>query len=285
MPITVTPFREGIGADVSGVDLAKVTAAEAGEIKRAWIDHQVLRFRGQKLDDDAMADFSAHFGELEKAPIGFKTRQYKTDRPEVTVISNIKIDGKAIGGLGDGEAEWHSDMTYIDMPPDASALYSLEIPASGGDTWFMNMYQAYETLPETMKQRLEGLTCKHDATRSSDGRLRQGFEETYTREELPGAVHPLVIRHPESGREALYPGRRLNAHIMELPPQESESLLDTLWDHLLAHGNTWAQQWQVGDLVMWDNRCVLHRRDSFDPTSRRLMHRTQIRGSARPVAA
>ena len=285
MPITVAPFDTGIGADISGLDLARITAAEAAAVKEAWIEHQVLRFRGQKLDDDAMADFSAHFGELEKAPIGFKNRNYMTDRPEVTVISNIKIDGEAIGGLGDGEAEWHSDMTYIDMPPDASALYALEVPPAGGNTWFMDMYDAYESLPETMKQRLEGLTCKHDATRSSDGRLRRGYRESYTREELPGAVHPLAIRHPESGRTALYLGRRLNAHVMELPPMDSEELLDALWAHLYAHGRTWTQQWQVGDLVMWDNRCTMHRRDAFDPASRRLMHRTQIRGSAQPVAA
>lgn len=284
MSITVTPFEAGIGADISGLDLARITAAEAAAVREAWIRHQVLRFRGQKLDDDAMANFSAYFGELEKAPIGFKNRNYMTDRPEVTVISNIKIDGEAIGGLGDGEAEWHSDMTYIDMPPDASALYALEVPPAGGNTWFMDMYDAYESLPETMKQRLDGLTCKHDATRSSDGRLRQGYQETYTREELPGAVHPLVIRHPESGRKALYLGRRLNAHVMELPPDQSEELLDALWAHLHAHARTWTQQWQVGDLVMWDNRCTMHRRDAFDPASRRLMHRTQIRGSARPVA-
>lgn len=284
MPITFTPTGNGIGADVSGVDLASITAEQAAEIRRAWIEHQVLRFRGQKLSDDAMANFSAYFGELEKAPIGFKNRKYLTARPEVTVISNIKIDGEAIGGLGDGEAEWHSDMTYIDMPPDASALYSLEIPAHGGNTWFMDMYQAFEALSPQLQEKLEGLTCKHDATRSSDGKLRAGFEETYTREELPGAVHPLVIRHPESGRKALYPGRRLNAHIMELPPAESDKLLDDLWAYLLANGKTWSQEWQVGDLVMWDNRCVLHRREAFDPNSRRLMHRTQMKGSARPVA-
>lgn len=285
MPITVTPFDAGIGADVSGLDLARITAAEAAAVKEAWIEHQVLRFRGQKLDDDAMADFSAYFGEPEKAPIGFKNRNYMTDRPEVTVISNIKIDGEAIGGLGDGEAEWHSDMTYIDMPPDASALYALEVPPAGGNTWFMDMYHAYESLPDDMKQRLNGLTCKHDATRSSDGQLRQGYSESYSREELPGAVHPLAIRHPESGRTALYLGRRLNAHVMELPPTESEELLDMLWGHLYANARIWTQRWQVGDLVMWDNRCTMHRRDAFDPASRRLMHRTQIRGSAKPVAA
>lgn len=285
MAISITPTGKGLGADVAGVDLSKVTRDQVEEIRQAWIDHQVLRFRGQKLSDDNLANFSAHFGELEGAPIGFKGRSYMTDRPEVTVISNIKIGGEAIGGLGDGEAEWHSDMTYIDLPPDASALYSLEVPPSGGDTWFMDMYQAFETLPEAMQRKLEGLTCKHDATRSSDGRLRMGFKEVYSREELPGAVHPLVIRHPVSGRKALYPGRRLNAHVMELSPEDSEKLLDDLWHYLLANGRTWAQQWQVGDLVMWDNRCVLHRRDAFDPNSRRLMHRTQMKGSAKPVAA
>jgi len=285
MIITVTPTGAGIGADVSGVDLANCTAEQAVEIRQAWINHQVLRFRGNKLDDDALANFSAHFGELEGAPIGFKNRVYNTDRPEVTVISNIKIDGQAIGGLGDGEAEWHSDMTYIDLPPDASALYSLEVPTSGGDTWFMNMYHAYNSLPEDMKAKLEGLTCKHDATRSSDGRLRAGFEESYSREDLPGAIHPLAIKHPESGRKALYLGRRLNAHVMELSEEESDKLLDALWEHVRASAQTWSQQWQVGDLVMWDNRCTMHRRDAFDPNSRRLMHRTQMKGSAKPVAA
>ena len=285
MPITVTPFEAGIGADISGVDLSEVSPAEVDQIRKAWVAHQVLRFRGQKLDDDSLANFSANFGELEGAPIGFKTMNYKTDRPEVTVISNIKIDGEAIGGLGDGEAEWHSDMTYIDVPPDASALYSLEIPASGGNTWFMNMYDAYDALSDDLKAKLNGLTCKHDATRSSDGKLRNGFEETYSREDLPGAIHPLVIQHPESGRNALYLGRRLNAHVMELSPAESDALLDQLWVHVRAHAKTWSQEWQIGDLVMWDNRCTMHRRDSFDASSRRLMHRTQVRGSTKPVAA
>lgn len=285
MPITVTPSGAGIGADVSGVDLSKVTPGEVEEIRQAWIAHQVLRFRDQKLDDDALADFSANFGELEGAPIGFKTMNYKTDRPEVTVISNIKIGGEAIGGLGDGEAEWHSDMTYIDMPPDASALYSLEIPNFGGDTWFMNMYQVYESLPAELKAKVDGVTCKHDSTRSSDGKLRSGFEESYSREDLPGAIHPLAIKHQESGRTALYLGRRLNAHVLSLSEAESDELLDALWAHVHANAVTWTQQWKLDDLVMWDNRCTMHKRESFDANSRRLMHRTQVRGSIKPVAA
>ena len=142
MTVTITPSGNGLGADISGVDLAVATPEDIDAIHKAWIDHQVLRFRGQKLNDDALADFSANFGELEGAPIGFKGMKYKTDRPEVTVISNIKIDGEAIGGLGDGEASWHSDMTYIDMPPDASAVSSLEFPECGGDSWVLVWYLA-----------------------------------------------------------------------------------------------------------------------------------------------
>ena len=278
MALTITPTGNGIGADISGVNLAKITDHEAKQVRKAWIEHQVLRFRGQKLDDDALAKFSAYFGDLDMAPVGFKGRPYMTDRPEVTVISNIKIDGEAIGGLGDGEAEWHSDMTYNDLPPDASALYCIECPENGGDTWFMNMYDAYESLSEAMKAKLDGLTCKHDATRSSDGKLRAGYEENYTREELPGAVHPLVIQHPESGRKALYLGRRLNAHIMELSQAESDILLDQLWEHVRKSAKTWSQQWQIGDLVMWDNRCVMHYAIHDYGDDPREMHRVTVRG-------
>lgn len=283
--VKVVPTGSGIGADILDFDVAAIGPEDAKAIRRAWIDHQVLRFRGQKLDDDALARFSAYFGEPELAPTGFNGSPYMTDRPEVTVISNIKIDGKAIGGLGDGEAEWHSDMTYIDMPPDSSALYAIECPPAGGDTWFMNMYQAYESLPADLRARIDGVMCKHDATRSSDGKLRPGYEQSYSREALPGAVHPLAVRHPESGRTALYLGRRLNAHILSLSPGESDALLDALWAHVRKHAQTWRQQWRVGDLVMWDNRCTMHRRDAFDPASRRLMHRTQVRGSAKPARA
>ncbi|GGG37406.1 TauD/TfdA family dioxygenase [Caldovatus sediminis] len=277
--ITVVPSGAALGADVRGVDLRRVDDAAFAVIRRAWLGHKVLRFRGQDLDDDALAEFSRRFGELDMAPITRSGRPFQPDRPEVTVISNIVVDGQPIGGLGAGEAEWHSDMSYNEIPPDGSLLYGIEVPEGHGDTWFADMVAAHDALPEAMRARLAGLKCKHDATRNSAGELRAGYEEHYEPEDRPGAVHPMVRTHPETGRKALFLGRRRNAHVVGLPPEESDRLLDELWAFCTRPRFVWVQKWRQGDAVLWDNRCVLHRRDPFDPSLRRLMHRTQIRGS------
>ena len=192
------------------------------------------------------------------------------------------LNGKPIGDLGNSEALWHTDMSYNDVPPMASALYALEIPPTGGETGFCNMYLAYENLPAPLKERAESLQCKHDSSRNSTGGLRRGQPENTTPRDAPGAVHPLVRTHPVTGRNALFLGRRLNAYIVGLDPQESESLLDTLWAHATKPEYTWYQEWRLGDLILWDNRCVMHRRNAFDGTQRRIMHRTQL-GGDRPV--
>jgi taurine dioxygenase len=176
-------------------------------------------------------------------------------------------------------------MSYNELPPKASILYGVETPPSGGNTEFYNLYKAYETLPDDLKARIQGLKIKHDATRNSAGQARVGYEATYTNEERPGAIHPLVARHPATGKPSLYIGRRPNAWIVGLSDEESEQLLDQLWDHIHANDHTWAQAWRPGDVVVWDNRCTLHRRGPLDPAQRRRMHRTQIRDEARPVAA
>jgi taurine dioxygenase len=201
------------------------------------------------------------------------------------VISNIIENGKEIGGLGSYESKWHTDMSYNDIPPKASVLQAVELPRSGGDTGYANMYQAYETLPDETKARIANLTCKHDATRNSVGQLRRGYKATYEdRNEAPGAIHPIVCTHPESGRKCLYLGRRALAFIPELSPEEGDALLDELWAHASQDRFVWYQHWRVGDIVLWDNRCTMHRRDAIDETQRRLLHRTQIKGE-RPVAA
>jgi taurine dioxygenase len=169
-------------------------------------------------------------------------------------------------------------MSYNPEPPSASVLYALEIPPAGGDTGFTNMYLAYETLPDELKRAVEGRVCKHDASRNSVGELRRGFSEVTDPRETPGAEHPLVRTHPVTGRKALFLGRRRNAYVPGLSLPESEALLDRLWAHATRPELTWYQVWKIGDLIMWDNRCTMHRRDAFDPTSRRVMHRTQIRG-------
>jgi taurine dioxygenase len=140
------------------------------------------------------------------------------------------------------------------------------------------MYLAYETLPEELRRRVEGRLCRHDASRNSAGELRRGFTEVSDPRQAPGADHPIIRTHPVTGRKAIFLGRRRNAYIQGLALEESEQLLDALWAHATRSELTWYQQWRVGDLVLWDNRCVMHRRDEFDPNSRRLMHRSQIKG-------
>jgi taurine dioxygenase len=288
--IDVKPTGAALGADIEGVDLARELSLDAvNAIKQAWADHLVLRFRGQRLDDDQLMRFSAHFGELDWAPVIAASRvkipgedryveSAEEGRRYISVISNIVENGKAIGALGAYESIWHTDMSYNPEPPCASALYALEVPPSGGDTGFANMYRAYETMPDELRQQVEGRLCRHDSTYNSAGELRRGSSEVTDPREAPGADHPIIRTHPVTGRRALFLGRRRNAYILGLELQDSERLLDALWAHAGRPELTWYQQWRVGDLVLWDNRCVMHRRDEFDPNSRRLMHRSQIRG-------
>lgn len=285
--VTVTPTGASLGADISGVDLSRPLSDKAiSTILDAWHQHLVLRFRGQALTDADLIRFSEHFGELDLAPISSSGKREIPEHPEIVVISNVKEGGRSIGSLGYGEAEWHTDMSYVEMPPKMSCLYSLEVPASGGNTSFLNMYAAYEALPEDLKQAVAGKRCKHDISRNSAGEVRKGFEK-YAHEtdprKIPGTYHPLIYTHPMTGRRCLYLGRRGNAHIEGLNVEESESLLDQLWAHAIKPEFRWDQIWQVGDLILWDNRCTMHRRDAFDSSARRLMHRTQVKGDARPA--
>ena len=282
----VVPTGAALGADVRGLDLSgKIDDKVFRDIYRAWNDHLVLRFRGQRLDDNALVTFSRRFGELDMAPTPAPGERMVVTLPEVAVISNIVVGGKAVGSLGNSELVWHQNMSYNELPPKASLLYGIETPSAGGETFFYNLYNAYATLPQALKSRVQDLSCKHDATRNSSGQLRKGFEERYSNAERPGAIHPLVVRHPETGRSSLYLGRRPNAWIVGLSDADSDALLDELWAHVQQGPHLWTQEWRQGDLVIWDNRCTLHRRNKLDPSLRRLMHRTQVRDKARPVAA
>ncbi|HEY9281737.1 MAG TPA: TauD/TfdA family dioxygenase [Eoetvoesiella sp.] len=280
--ISIKPTGGPLGADVIGFDMSRpATPEEQKIIEKAWADHLVLRIRGQAgLSLQHLTQFSSAFGQLDKRPVRgvIKGGAQNDLPPEITVISNIVVDGKPIGGLGAYEAVWHSDMTYKPQPPKGSCLYSVEIPPSGGGTSFANMYMAYERLPSELKNRIENLQCIHDASRNSTGELRQGFEEINDPTKTVGAVHPVVRTHPVTYRKCLFLGRRRNAYLVGLPLAESEALLDQLWQHATKPDIVWTQEWEVGDAVLWDNRCTMHRRDAFDPQTRRLMYRTQIAG-------
>ena len=280
----VTPTGGGVGAEITGVDLRRLDNDTFAAIRRAFVENSVLLFRGQRLSDDDLIAFSRRLGALDWAPVQENGRRFVEGKPEIYVVSNVVEKGVAIGSLGAGEAVWHTDMSYLDDPPMASMLYAIEIPPKGGNTGFCNMYSAYEALPDALKRRVAGLCIKHDGTYNSGGYLREGVTATDDPRSSPGAVHPLVCTHPESGRRCLYLGRRRNAYLLGLDLAESEALLDQLWSYATRDEFTWYNNWRPGDLVLWDNRCTMHRRDPFDPAARRIMHRTQIKGMARPAA-
>jgi taurine dioxygenase len=282
--VTVIPTGKALGAEIQGIDLRTVDSNDFAGIYRAWLDHSVLLFRGQKLTDEDLIAFSERFGDLDWAPVQESGRRFVDGHPEIYVVSNVMENGAPIGSLGAGEATWHTDMSYLPDPPKASILYALEVPLSGGNTYFNSMYRAYEFLPDAVKKRVEGKTLKHDATYNSGGYVRQGITAIDDPITSPGTYHPLVCTHPETKRRVLYLGRRRNAYIEGLSLQESESLLDELWSHANQEELEWCNEWRVGDLVLWDNRCTMHRRDPFDAASRRVMHRTQIKGETRPSA-
>jgi taurine dioxygenase len=274
----------GLGAQIRDIDLRVVDDATFAAIYQAWLDNLVLLFRGQHLTDAELIAFSRRFGDLDLAPVQETGRRFVEGLPELYVVSNVLKDGEPIGSLGAGEAVWHTDMSYLPRPPKASMLYALEIPPAGGDTEFINMYAVYDALPDRLKHGIAGFRIKHDGTYNSGGYVRQGVTPSDDPRLSPGAYHPLVCTHPETGRQMLYLGRRRNAYIDGLELHASEALLDELWAYTDDPEFTWRNVWEVGDLVLWDNRCTMHRRDPFDPAARRVMHRTQIRSSVAPTA-
>ena len=280
----VIPSGKSLGAEIQGVDLRTMNDGEFAAIYRAWLDHLAVLVRGQMLTDEDLITFSRRFGGLDWAPVQETGRRFVEGHPEIYVVSNVMDNGVPIGSLGAGEATWHTDMSYLADPPKASMLYALEVPPAGGTTYFCSMYRAYEALPDALKRRISCLTLKHDGTYNSGGYVRQGVVATNDPVQSPGVYHPLVCRHPETGRRLLYLGRRRNAYIGGLPLAESEALLDELWSYATQEAFAWHNDWRVGDLLLWDNRCTMHRRDQFDPGTRRIMHRTQIKGETHPAA-
>jgi len=245
----------------------------------------MILLRGQTLSDDDLLAFSRRFGELDPPPNQERGRISPPGYPDVYVVSNVlDAKGEPIGALGAGEAVWHTDMSYLDLPPDASMLYALEIPPSGGNTWFCGMQAACDGLPAELRRQIDGRRIKHDGTYNAGGYLRKGVTPTDDPMAAPGAWHPAILRHPINGRPTLYLGRRRNSYVEGYSREESDRVLDALWAHVAQRQFVYEHIWSLGDLVLWDNRSTMHRRDPFDGAARRIMHRTQIKGSHRPAA-
>ena len=285
-----------LGAEIRGINLAgRIPETVASALKDAWHDHLDLLFRDQELDDGSLLAASDLFGPTQEGGAhkyfkkgGFEAgRGLLATRPEITVISNLEENGVPVrenAGLGSGEVVWHSDNSYIEPPPAGSMLYAIEIPEDGGgDTSFANQYMAYETLPDVMKLTIAGKAQVHDSSRNSAGVLRPTAKLPTKPEEVEGPTHPLVRIHPDTGRQALYLGRRRvwpSNYIVGLENEKSEALLDRLWRHATQDEFVWTHSWRAGDVLLWDNRCALHHRTELDHTRPRVLHRSQIQGEA-----
>jgi taurine dioxygenase len=283
--IEVRPTGAALGADLDHVDLGDLSERAFAAIRGALLDHLVLRIRGTVIDDRSYFALARRFGPIEPPEARTRTESMTVPGfPEMSIISNLVEAGVARGEAGEGELRWHTDHGFMEQPVALSMLLARAVPASGGDTSFANMYRAYEELPERLRRRVEGRSIKHQASHTSTGQRRPGYLDLASDDprDLPGALHPIVRTHPETGRKGLYLGRRFGSYIPPLPLDESEVLLDELWDHATRPEFAWTQQWQVGDLIIWDNRCTLHRRESFAGLGLRRMHRLMTKGE-RPV--
>lgn len=275
----------GVAMEVTGIDLPNATDEDISFVLEAFNTHSTLLFRDQTLDDAELVSFSRHFGELDMAP-EVQRKKAVPGMPEVYVVSNIKdAEGKPVGSLGAGEAAWHADMSDRENPPYATLLYALEVPPAGGDTWIAGMFAALEGMPEGLRRRIEGRRIKHDGTYNAAGFVRKGVDASDDPLTCAGTLHPAICAHDATGKPVLYLGRRRNAHVEGLSLDDSEALLEELWAHATKSDYCYTHRWRRGDLLMWDNRSTLHRRDEFDPARRRLMHRTQVKSKLVPHAA
>jgi taurine dioxygenase len=278
-------LTDSFGMRVEDIDLAGLDERGFADLQAQWKKHGAMLVRGQQAMSDAQFEaFSKRFGELDPPPNQGVGRKSVPGFPDLYVVSNeLDAAGEPLGALGYSEAVWHTDMSYLPVPPIASMLLSRKLPAWGGNTWVASMVAAYENLPAALKERIKGLKIKHDGTRDSGGNLRKGVADDPNPVTSKGHPHPVVIRDPGTGRPALFLGRRPRAYVMGLAVDESEALLDELWRHAFQPANVYEHRWQVGDVLIWSNYSTMHRRDEFDKNTIRRMHRSQIKGTSAPV--
>jgi taurine dioxygenase len=270
------PLSPAIGAEILGVDLRdEMSDSLFAEIQEIWHQNLIILLRDQKLTEEDQVRFAERFGPLST----IHTKQFMRNHPAVMLISNIREDGKQIGALPDGEMHFHSDQCHQERPATGSLLYAIEIPSKGGDTLFANCYKAYETLPESVKKRIEGRKAINAYDYDSAATKRGGDVSSSS---APSYAHPVVRTHPATGRKALYVNRLMTRRIEGLPQEESDELLSLLFDHVERPEFIYAHVWRPGDILMWDNRCTLHARTDFSAEERRLLRRVTIKGE-KPV--
>jgi taurine dioxygenase len=268
MAVTIRPFDAALGAEVSGIDCREIAAEDARTLRDAFARHHVLVVHGDVMSDDEIVNFGACFGNLERA----KFPSPVTTRAEVMVISNVRIDGELVGKLPDGEVEWHFDRMHQMTPNKAAVLHAVEIPSWGGETIYANIVQAYADLPESTKRKLEGLNAAN--LYDYDAATRSSRQLTAT---TPAAVHPVVHTLPGTGEKTFRVSPLMTERIVDLPEDEGTALLGELFEAMANPKYAYEHRWRLGDTLIWDNRCVAHRRNDFDPNERRLLKRVTVR--------
>ena len=249
--MTVTPLTPIIGAEVSGVDLARIDDDGFAALRKAFLDHSVLFFRDQDISIDAHKAFGRRFGDLHIHPAANDYNDGVKDHPEILVIH---ADEKTTRTAGDS---WHSDVSCDAEPPMMSILRLHTLPPLGGDTLFASMYAAYDALSEPMKQLLGGLTATHDGGPNYRDRAGRQGVDTSTKA-YPASSHPIVRTHPETGRKALYVNRAFTTHVDDIPRDEGNAILGFLFNHIEKAQFQCRFRWQPNSIAMWDNRCTLH---------------------------
>lgn len=293
MKFNVVPMDAALAAEVKGVDLKQLDKASFDALHDIWLEHILLVFRKQSLTADDLVTLVKRFGipvtssNLHKRNLEERTANKVFNLPpEVTVVTNVKEEGKPVGILGDGEVVWHSDFSFKEAPTAARMLLAIEIPPAelGGHTYFMNCYAAYDALTPETKKRISGMTIKQADIIDTAMKLRPGMTLDTDIRTVPGPSHPIVSTHPETGGNMLFLGRRHGAYVNGLSLEDSEALLNELWAHATQDRFMYEHVWEVGDVVVWDNRATLHKRDPFDSDSRRVLYAAQVEGH-RPFEA
>ena len=277
MALKIRKLSEHIGAEIQDIDLTKEQTAETvAEINRAWFDNIILLFRGQHLDAARQLNVTKWFGEPGKVarPKEFHPKGYDALPEGIMLISNIRENGEPIGALPDGEMHFHSDGSHRAMPYRATTLYAIEVPDQGGETRFASMASAFEALPDDLQARLDGLSARHVFNYNKTTREGRRFGD-----DVAHAIHPLIRRHPDTGRKSLYLSRLMTRNIEGMDDTEGEALLVSLLDHCERPEFVYEHAWQPGDLVIWDNRSVNHARNDFPADQRRLLRRYTVSDS------
>jgi taurine dioxygenase len=280
LTVKVTPLSPALGAEISGVDLKHpLSPREVAAIKDAWNTHLVLVFRDQELSQDDQLRFASYFGELgsrRKAPpkLASRAEGILQDHEKVLLVSNIKIDGEAVGAFGDGEFWFHIDSGYTPRPYKYTFLFALELPSEGGHTLFSNMYRAYDAVPDTLKQKLKGKRALHIHEYNRNRQASHSDDISG----VPHCYHPVFTTHPDTGRKSLFVDRLMTTSIEGFSDEDSAAILDQLYDIGERREFIYEHVWRLGDFLMWDNRCTIHARTDFPKHERRLLRRCAVEG-------